>query len=152
MPGLSCGKLKNISLFQHILTSMEQTLPPTQTESRTLYQIIKLVENGANHSLLSCNMTYVGHFRSYANNFIVITKYKIPTVLIFLNVYTYVLYSLQSQGLLTNFCHLCDKWSIAALYSSLLKWCKEEAIAVLISSSDSNHLPQRRSITRANNQ
>jgi len=94
MPGLSCGKLKNISLFQHILPSMEQTLPPTQTASGTLHQIVKLVENGANHSPLSCTMTYVGNFRSYVYNFIAITKHKITTLLIFLNVYTCVLYSM----------------------------------------------------------
>jgi hypothetical protein len=99
MPGLSFGKLKNISLFQHIQTSTEQTLPPTQTASGTLYQIIKLVENGANHSLLSCTITYGGHFSSYVYDFLVITKHKITTLLIFLKVYTYVLYSVYSQAL-----------------------------------------------------
>jgi len=94
MPGLSYGKLKNISLFQRILTSMEQTLPTTQTASGTIYQIIKLVENGTNHSLLSCTMTYVSHFRSLVCNFIAITKCKITTLLIILNVYTNVLYSM----------------------------------------------------------
>ena len=38
--------------------------------------------------------TYVGHLRSFVYSFIVIAKYKMITVLIFLNVYTYVLYSL----------------------------------------------------------
>jgi hypothetical protein len=38
--------------------------------------------------------TYVGHFRSFMYDFIVITKYKITTLLIFLNVYTYVLYTI----------------------------------------------------------
>ena len=84
MPDLSCGKIKNISLFQHILTSTEQTLPPTQTASGTLYQIVQLVKNGANHSLLSCTMTYIGHLRSYVYNFIAITKHTITTLLIFL--------------------------------------------------------------------
>jgi len=37
--------------------------------------------------LLYCIM-YVGHFRSFVCDFIVITKYKITTLPIFLNVYT----------------------------------------------------------------
>jgi hypothetical protein len=54
---------------------------------------------------------------------------------------------MESQALSTNFCHLCGKWSTAAMYSSLFTWCKEAMTAMLISPSDSNHLPQRPSLT-----
>jgi len=39
---------------------------------------------------------YVGHFRSFVYDvvFVAITKHKITMLLIFLNVYTYVMYSL----------------------------------------------------------
>jgi hypothetical protein len=103
MSGMRFGKLKKIFLFKHIPTSMEQMVPPAQTASGTLYQIRKLVENVANHPPLQCAMTYTVH------DFIVITKHQITTILIFLNVYTYVLYSMESQALSTNFCHLCGK-------------------------------------------
>ena len=51
-----------------------------------------------------------------------------------------------------HFSHLCGKLSTAALYSSLLRWCKEAVAPMLILSSDSNCLPQRCSFTSANKQ
>jgi len=45
----------------------------------------------SNHCHLIYVSIYVGHFRSFVYDVIVITKYKITTHLIFLNVYTCVL-------------------------------------------------------------
>jgi hypothetical protein len=39
---------------------------------------------------ISTGLYYIGHFRSFVYDFIGITKYKITTLLIFLNVYTYI--------------------------------------------------------------
>jgi len=39
-------------------------------------------------------MNYEGHFRNFVYDFIVITKYKITSLMIFLNVYTNVLHSM----------------------------------------------------------
>jgi hypothetical protein len=41
---------------------------------------------------LPFNGYYIGRFRSFVYNFFGITKYKVTTLLIFLKVYTYVLY------------------------------------------------------------
>ena len=71
-------------------------------------------------------------------DFVVITKYKITTFFIFLEI-THVLCSMRSPALFAHFSHLCDKLSIAALYMSMLRWCKGVMMAVLISSSDLNH-------------
>jgi len=51
----------------------------------------------------------MGHFRSFVYDFIVITKDKVTTLLIFMNVYTYILYSLHLLGLFTRFSHLHGK-------------------------------------------
>ena len=75
-------------------------------------------------------------------DFIVISKCKITTLLIFLQI-THILFSMQSLALFAHFSHLCGKRSIAALYLSKLRWCKDVIMAVLISSSDSNHFPRR---------
>ena len=53
---------------------------------------------------------YQDNFRSFVYDCLVITKYKITSLLIFLNVYAYVLHSIQSPVL-----------STAGLYSSLLR-------------------------------
>jgi hypothetical protein len=79
-------------------------------------------------------------FSGFLNDLIVITKYKIATLLIFLEI-THVLFSVLSLALFAHFSHLCGKQSIAALYLSVLRWCKVAMTAVLISSSDSNHFP-----------
>lgn len=63
--------------------------------------------------------------------------------MIFLNVYTNVLYSTYSPALSTNFFYLSGKRSITALHSFLLRWCKEAVSAVLIMSSNSNCIPWR---------
>ena len=56
---------------------------------------------------------YVGHCTSFVYAFVVIKKYKITTILIFLNVYMYVLCAFTSTA--HTFSHLCGKRSIAAL-------------------------------------
>ena len=84
-------------------------------------------------------------------DFIVITKFKI-TLLIFLSVCICVVHWMKSPALSMHFSHLCGKLSIAGLYSSLLRWCKEANTAMLILSSDSNCLPRRCSFTNANKQ
>ena len=56
------------------------------------------------HVLWQAN--YEGHFRSSVYDFIVTTKYKITKLLIYLNVYTCVLCSVQSPALSTHFSHL----------------------------------------------
>jgi hypothetical protein len=60
----------------------------------------------APYSTFSYRQNYEGHFRSFVCNCLVITKYKITTLLIFLNVYTYVLYSMQSPALSTHVSYL----------------------------------------------
>jgi hypothetical protein len=67
---------------------------------------------------------YVGHFRRFVYDILVLTKYKITTLVVVLNIYTNVLYKMQSSLLSTHFSYLCGKQSIAALYSSLLRQCK----------------------------
>jgi hypothetical protein len=69
-------------------------------------------------------------------DFIVITKYEIKILLIFLNVYTHVLYSMESPALSTHFSHLRGKRSIVALFLSTDGRFKEAVTAMLILSSD----------------
>jgi len=63
---------------------------------------------------------YVGHLRSFVYDVVAKTKHKITMCLIFLNVYTYVLYSLVLPAEYKHFSHLRGKQSVTALYSFLL--------------------------------
>jgi len=60
----------------------------------------------APYSTFSDRQNYEGHFRSFVYDCLVITKHKITTLPIFLNVYTYVLYSVQSPTLSTHVSYL----------------------------------------------
>jgi len=59
---------------------------------RYVYFELQIVFSNHYHLMYVC--IYVDHFRSFVYDFIVITKYQITTQLIFLNVYTCVLYSM----------------------------------------------------------
>ena len=113
---------------------------PNNTEYKPLSSsLFKFLQPRDTPSLL-CTITFLSslfsnyerHFRSFVFDFIVITKYKITTPLIFLNVYTHAVYSVWSPALSTYFFHLCSTQSAPALHSSLLRWCKKGVTAVLI--------------------
>ena len=113
--GISCGLIPSGLLPKPCCLSLllyachmpcQPHLPPFNFPHNSEYKpwsssSFKFLQPPDNSSLLgtitflsSLFSNYEGHFRSFVFDFIVITKYKITIPLIFLNVYTHVVYSM----------------------------------------------------------